>query len=237
MINKENIFAGITAILSIFLSIAFCWASFGGIYHAFKGHGTADGFIAVFIPPYSWYRSMEFFFHKQDVVGYMNIGNKDVPIYREKISGLEQEVIDMEPMLKTRDGRDILIKEMTIPNDVWQKLLNYIQSKDGHKYQSTMQEDGNIYDLTVSSLVNGITSMQVSSVGEKDYEVFLIDQDSDQTPDILKFLKMNPEADGKNEEGEISLLDLDEEKSSQLLIVWGLAWATVLNENKDYITE
>jgi len=49
-------------IIGITLTIIMGWLEIGGIYHAFKHHSTSDGFIAVFIPPVAWYRSIEFFF-------------------------------------------------------------------------------------------------------------------------------------------------------------------------------
>jgi hypothetical protein len=51
------------SILAICFSLFFIWIQFGGVYHAFKHHGVGDGFVSVFVPPFAWYRSIEFFFH------------------------------------------------------------------------------------------------------------------------------------------------------------------------------
>lgn len=48
--------------LQVIVVLGMLWGEFGGIYHSFKHYGVGDGFIAVFVPPYSWYRSIEFFF-------------------------------------------------------------------------------------------------------------------------------------------------------------------------------
>jgi|ERR1700675_905626 len=43
--------------------IALGWIELAGIVHAFKDHGVGDGFAAVVVPPWAWYRSVEFFWH------------------------------------------------------------------------------------------------------------------------------------------------------------------------------
>jgi len=55
----EGVWASIVTTLFI---IIFLWLEFAGIYHAFAHHGVRDGFISVFVPPYSWYRSVDFIF-------------------------------------------------------------------------------------------------------------------------------------------------------------------------------
>ena len=52
----------IGGLLQILFILGILWGEFAGIYHAFAHHGTRDGFISVFIPPYSWYRSIDFIF-------------------------------------------------------------------------------------------------------------------------------------------------------------------------------
>jgi len=32
------------------------------LYHAFKHYGVGDGLVAVFVPPYAWYRGLHFFY-------------------------------------------------------------------------------------------------------------------------------------------------------------------------------
>ncbi|MBU1124121.1 hypothetical protein KJ652_06075 [Patescibacteria group bacterium] len=51
-------------IIGWILIIAIIWVEFGGIYHSFSKHGITNGIIATAVPPVSWYRSIEFFFHK-----------------------------------------------------------------------------------------------------------------------------------------------------------------------------
>lgn len=50
------------AIGAVFLAI-FLWLQFGGIYHAFSRHPNGDGIASVLIPPWAWYRSIEYFWH------------------------------------------------------------------------------------------------------------------------------------------------------------------------------
>ena len=49
--------------LGILLATFFLYGEGAGIYHAFKKHDIGDGLIAVFIPPYAWYRSLEIWWH------------------------------------------------------------------------------------------------------------------------------------------------------------------------------
>lgn len=37
---------------------AFMYLEFGGLYFAFSRHGTEHGMIAIFVPPYAWYRAV-----------------------------------------------------------------------------------------------------------------------------------------------------------------------------------
>lgn len=41
------------------------WLEIGGVAHAFIGHGTKSGVVAMLIPPVAWYRSVEFFWHRK----------------------------------------------------------------------------------------------------------------------------------------------------------------------------
>ncbi len=54
----------ISGLLTFLLYAAFTWGELGGIVHSFTHHGVGDGFAAVFVPPWAWYRSVEFFWHK-----------------------------------------------------------------------------------------------------------------------------------------------------------------------------
>jgi len=48
---------------STLLVLALTWGEFYGIYHSFKKHSLTEGIISVFVPPFAWYRSIEFFWH------------------------------------------------------------------------------------------------------------------------------------------------------------------------------
>jgi hypothetical protein len=43
---------------AVFFVVAFLYLDFGGIYFAFARHGTHHGIIAIFVPPYAWYRAI-----------------------------------------------------------------------------------------------------------------------------------------------------------------------------------
>lgn len=43
--------------------VALLWGELGGLYHSASKHSLRDAFLSFVIPPYSWYRSIEFFWH------------------------------------------------------------------------------------------------------------------------------------------------------------------------------
>ena len=45
------------------LYIALTWGEIGGIYHSVTKHSTGDVIVTLAIPPFAWYRSLEFFWH------------------------------------------------------------------------------------------------------------------------------------------------------------------------------
>jgi len=51
-----------TIIIAVLVWAGIIWGEFGGLYHSFKHFGFRDGLVAAFVPPYSWYRSVHFFF-------------------------------------------------------------------------------------------------------------------------------------------------------------------------------
>jgi hypothetical protein len=51
---------GLVTVLPI---LALVWGEFAGVYHAARSHGMGDAAIAFFVPPYAWYRSIEYFWH------------------------------------------------------------------------------------------------------------------------------------------------------------------------------
>ena len=48
---------------AFFFMVAFCWIQFGGIYHSATKHSSVDLILALTVPPFAWYRSIEFFWH------------------------------------------------------------------------------------------------------------------------------------------------------------------------------
>jgi hypothetical protein len=63
MMSKNGKFGKfLVGFFQVIIVLGMLWGEFGGIYHSFKHYGVGDGLIAVFVPPYSWYRSIEFFF-------------------------------------------------------------------------------------------------------------------------------------------------------------------------------
>jgi hypothetical protein len=52
------------SLIAILWAALMIWGEFGGLYHTFTRH--KDQFwLAVFVPPVSWYRSVEFFWHDE----------------------------------------------------------------------------------------------------------------------------------------------------------------------------
>lgn len=45
------------------LLAALIWGEFGGLYHSFTKHGGGDTALAFLVPPFAFYRSIEFFWH------------------------------------------------------------------------------------------------------------------------------------------------------------------------------
>lgn len=57
---KNSILEGIYTAIFYVVMIYF---QFFGIFHAFNSHGSGDGIITVILPPFAWYRSLEFWWH------------------------------------------------------------------------------------------------------------------------------------------------------------------------------
>lgn len=68
MSNRISSFLG--GLVSFVLWTIIVWGEIVGNVHAFRQHGVRDGFAAVFVPPWAWYRGIEFFRHR-------NIGNQN----------------------------------------------------------------------------------------------------------------------------------------------------------------
>lgn len=55
---------GRTGIGSLLLLLIFGWLELGGLVHSASAHSGADFAVAFFVPPWAWYRSVEFFWHE-----------------------------------------------------------------------------------------------------------------------------------------------------------------------------
>lgn len=53
--------SAVSSILGFAFLAVTAWGEFGGIVHAFTKHSVGDGFAAICVPPWAWYRSVEFF--------------------------------------------------------------------------------------------------------------------------------------------------------------------------------
>lgn len=62
MSNRISSFLG--GLVSFVLWTIIVWGEIVGNVHAFRQHGVRDGFAAVFVPPWAWYRGIEFFRHR-----------------------------------------------------------------------------------------------------------------------------------------------------------------------------
>lgn len=43
------------------------YAEIGGVVHAFRSHRTSDGVTAIIVPPWAWFRSVEWIWHQRDL--------------------------------------------------------------------------------------------------------------------------------------------------------------------------
>ena len=53
----------VSSFLGGVLGFALFAATFLGYYHAFDKHGTAHGMLSIAVPPYAWYRAVEWIWH------------------------------------------------------------------------------------------------------------------------------------------------------------------------------
>ena len=58
-------------IFGALVAIVLVWGETAGLVHAFRRHGTGDGWAAVLVPPWACYRGVEMFFHQtpQPMIG------------------------------------------------------------------------------------------------------------------------------------------------------------------------
>lgn len=54
---------GRTGIGSLLLFLVVGWLQLGGLYHSATAHSGIDLAVAFFVPPWAWYRSVEYFWH------------------------------------------------------------------------------------------------------------------------------------------------------------------------------
>ena len=110
----------LSKLFTVLFVLVFLWGQVGGIYHAFTHYSTRDGLLAVFLPPYSWYRSIEFFFwmgrngltkSEKDEVGYF-----------------------VRSILRSEEANDIMYKRLS------GKPSAYISSKDLDEIIKLMEE-------------------------------------------------------------------------------------------------
>lgn len=203
--SRKSISAGGNTLIFFLVTGVLIWGEFGGIYHAFKAHGNIDGCIAVATPPYAWFRSMELFFHKDsDVV----VG-----------------YMDKRQSMPTRD--------LQLPDDEWKRLTQYIQNLKNHEYRTTQTELGSEYVVVVSVLLDGSVTLRLNSKGQ-DMKVSLVDQNSDQNPDLIIVTTF---VQGKEQNKEGAMDDLDSEERKELLISWRFIWAKILDELKPSLAQ
>jgi len=64
-VTREEQANGLRKISTLSLSLILIWGETVGIVHAFRQHGTTAGLLAVLVPPFAWWRGLEFFYHEQ----------------------------------------------------------------------------------------------------------------------------------------------------------------------------
>jgi hypothetical protein len=127
----------VSGIFQVILVLALMWGEFAGIYHAFAHHSTRAGFIAVFIPPIAWYRSIDFVFwiikggglsgEEKDEIGHfiesINLTSEAINMLNEEISKspngivakeIEDECIRLvkESLKESRNVRDEVLSKL-----------------------------------------------------------------------------------------------------------------------------
>lgn len=53
----------LSGLVTVAFFVFITWGELGGLYHSAKGHGPGDFVVSLVFPPWSWYRSVEFFWH------------------------------------------------------------------------------------------------------------------------------------------------------------------------------
>lgn len=137
------------------------FSAFFGIYHGFKKHDTATGFVAVFVPPYAWYLTAEGLLWHDDfskinwnvrikndtrVAIYLigaepRIDEKNIIQYQEALEGFTLHIKDYPEEKKKRieDAATIFIKYLISMMEDMEQAFNYTIDH-GTKFEFTMSE-------------------------------------------------------------------------------------------------
>ncbi len=178
-------------------------ADVGGIVHALRAHGRKDGAIAIVLPPYALYRSIESVRHP--------------------------EVLDPAAMAKTDAGRRKLRKELQIKPDIWDALIRLVNVQKQNTMHSTMQDSGALFDIAVTVPQTGPISLTIQPRSDPNLTIVMTDADADQTPEILQITKV---VNGKPDIYNTEITKYASEDASQFLLAWSLAWGTIAEELK-----
>lgn len=185
------------------LIILLVLADAGGVVHAFRMHSRKDGILALILPPVGLYRSVESLMHRRPVS-------------------------DAE-LVKTAEGRMALRRGFQIKADVWTALLNLIAAQKVHQFRTTMEEDGSVFDITVTVPATGPITLTVQPQNDKSLTISMTDDDRNQTPEMLKITKI---VNGKTEVHNTAIDKFSSEDSSQFLLAWSLAWGAVAEDQQ-----
>lgn len=137
----------ISVILAVLIWTVMLWGEFAGIYHAFAHHGIADGFISVFIPPYSWYRSVDFIFYlardgltkaERDEIRYfidsINLSERAFKILNKEASKSNDPVFTIDEEIEKKI-LDLLRKSLKKSQNVRDEILSKIHPKLPQHYR------------------------------------------------------------------------------------------------------
>lgn len=106
------------SLLGILIMIGGLYFEFFGIYHSFSKHGVKDGLISVFVPPYGWYRAIEYWWHN-DYAGIK---------WNERLSSDFQVIISIINAVEEKDPQ-IQAKISKAVNDISSQFKEYPEDK------------------------------------------------------------------------------------------------------------
>ncbi|MBI2636297.1 hypothetical protein HYW84_03150 [Candidatus Peregrinibacteria bacterium] len=177
-----------------------------GVVHSYRMHGKKDMMIAVALPPYGVYRAAEAVTHRK-------------PLTDD----------DIERLSHTRDGRDMLTRQLRLSPAVWNALLGLIGNDLKHEFRTTMKEADVPFTITANVPDSGPVGLMVQGGGDPDFKIVMSDADRDQRPEKLTITKM---MEGKPEVRETTIEEYNPDDASQFLFAWALAWGTIAEELK-----